>query len=44
MKNRKQWVGLLAAALLLAAILAVTDNSSSIAGNPNLVKVTFLVS
>ena len=44
MKNRKQLLVLRSAALLLAAVLAATDNVSSIAGNPNLSKVTFLVS
>jgi hypothetical protein len=44
MKNRKQWAVLLSAAVLLAAILALTDNVSPIAENRNLSKVTFVVS
>ena len=44
MKNRKQWAALLAAVLVLVAILAITDNGSSVAEHPNLAKVTFVVS
>ncbi len=44
MNKRKQWAVLLSAALVLVAILAATDNSSSIAEHPNLAKVTFFVS
>ena len=44
MINRKQLLGLLSAAIVLAAVLAATDNVSSIAENSNLSKVTFLVS
>ena len=44
MKNKKQFGVLLAAVLVLIAILAVTDNSSSVVENQNLSKVTFLVS
>ena len=44
MKNRKHWIVLLPAAVVLIAILAATDNSSSIAQNPNLAEVTFVVS
>ena len=44
MNNRKQWAALLSAALVLVAILATTDNGSSVAEHPNLAKVTFVVS
>jgi hypothetical protein len=44
MKSRKQWAVLLSAAAALAAVLALTDNSSSIAESRNLSKVTFVVS
>ena len=43
MKNRKQLAGLLMAVAALIVILAITDNSSR-AQNPNLSKVTFVVS
>ncbi|KPJ76624.1 MAG: hypothetical protein AMJ54_10930 [Deltaproteobacteria bacterium SG8_13] len=44
MKNRKQWLVLLSAAALLIALMASADNSSSVAENRNLAKVTFVVS
>ncbi len=44
MMNKKQFGVLLVAALVLIAILAVTDNSSFVAENKNLSKATFLVS
>lgn len=43
-KHWKKWITLLPAAAILTAILAATDNSSSIAENQNLSKVTFVVS
>ena len=44
MINRKQWAVPVLSALILVAILATTDNGSSVAEHPNLAKVTFVVS
>lgn len=44
MNNRKQWAVPLSAALVLLAVLATTDNSSKVTENPDISKVTFVVS